>query len=372
MRVILGSGGQRPGRRLLWLIAAATAVTVLAVARPALADATLTPKPSSVTAGHMVSLVGSGFDQCTDPKTQSTAVMLSWIGVNISAVATGSSGDFIETQTVPVGTIPWTYQVIAQCYDASTGTTGPELTSTYVTVQGTCPDCQPSLLFPENVTAGSPATISGSGFPLCTQAQRPVELFWDGSPWSSGSVPDGSGDFSDTAVVPAQSAVGYHKVVAACTDQQTGVTIAGAGHAIRVVSVGPTATISASASASPTNDTSSTPVASRPATVPTKPVGSSSPGSALHGSSAGPPAGLIGGVTSGVIGVISVGLLVVRARRRSHPILWSPQQVRAEAAEVPRPPSVRTWARSGIPPVSLRLEPHADFAGSQQHTEADQ
>jgi hypothetical protein len=370
--VIMGG----PGRFTGFLVATAAGLFAVLAPVPALADAALAVSPNPVSPGDTVTFTGTGFDRCAEPDTGSTAVLLSWTDGSNSAVATGSYGNVTASVTVPAATSDGDYIVVAQCYDPSTSSAfGPDLASTTLTVKPPTSDCASECdpvvaLSAAAVHPGDTITVTGTGFLLCTQAQRQIELFWDGSPLASGPVPDQTGQFNTTAMVPTSSSTGTHKLAAACMDPSTDAIIAWNGQHVQVTPGPVSASSSPAQTASPALSTAQTTNATPTAST-TQTTNQVSPGSVTPPGSSGPPGAVIGGVSAGLGMAFLLGFLLLRAVRRSRAARWGPQGIRAVAAGALGPPSAQVSASPGATSISLRLEPRGDLTGSQKVTEVD-
>ena len=191
----------------------AALVTALLFAWPALAaESVLTPSPQTVQAGETIGLSVTGFQPC--PAPESPAVLWDQDPQLYKLVAGSlTASDFTVDFAVPPSAVG-SHLIAAGC---PTGD-GYELQQRVpVKVVAAALALTPS---PQSVQAGRTATITGSGFALCTDpaGSTTVELFANEKPLATAT--GSNGDFQQVITVPPATPAGPYRVTARCSDRQ--------------------------------------------------------------------------------------------------------------------------------------------------------
>lgn len=224
------------------------AVEVVAAAVPVLA-----PSPQSVQAGGSVTMIGSGFAQCTDPAGNTTVELSTNAAAPVKA--SGSNGTFKQPITVPPGTLPGPYTVTAQC----SAQPGSDLISANVYVVTLA-------LSPSSGIPGTTISVAGAGYTQCREVQ--VQLLQDtaGAVATSSLVGPVNGSITTEVAIPSSAALGTDYQVDAGCYPAAGPSTAIATEPFAVTSPAssttPTPTPTPTSSTSPTP--SSTPTSSTP------------------------------------------------------------------------------------------------------------
>jgi 5-hydroxyisourate hydrolase-like protein (transthyretin family) len=173
----------------------------------------LTVTPSSVPAGETVTVVGTGFPAGVDVTLQLTDAEGNPVGEPVTVTPDEDCG-FTTDYTVPEGTEPGDYEVVAEPEDGSEGATAP------LTVEPA--DIAPSLTVdPAEVVPGGTTTVTGEGYtPDSTVTVQLTDA--DGNPVGDPIVvdTDENGGFTTPLVVPEDAEPGDYTVVG--TDDTTG------------------------------------------------------------------------------------------------------------------------------------------------------
>ncbi|MFD6142420.1 choice-of-anchor G family protein, partial [Promicromonospora sp. NPDC060271] len=188
-------------------------LTVITGAEQCESAPAITVEPSSVEAGETVTVVGTGFPAGVDVTVQLTDAEGNPVGDPVT-VTPDEDCSFTTDYTVPEGTEPGDYEVVAEPEDGSEGAEAP------LTVEPTAID--PSItVAPAEVAPGGTTTVTGEGYtPDSTVTVQLTDA--DGNPVGDPIVvdTDENGGFTTPLVVPEDAEPGDFTVVG--TDDTTG------------------------------------------------------------------------------------------------------------------------------------------------------
>ncbi|MGI5190421.1 choice-of-anchor G family protein [Promicromonospora sp. CA-289599] len=188
-------------------------LTVISGAEQCASDPALTVVPDSVPAGETVTVTGTGFPAGVDVTVQLTDAEGNPVGDPVT-VTPDEDCAFTTEYTVPEGTEPGDYEVVAEPEDGSEGAEAP------LTVEPA--DIAPSLTVdPSEVAPGGTTTVTGEGYtPDSTVTVQLTDA--DGNPVGDPIVvdTDENGGFTTPLVVPEDAEPGDFTVVG--TDDTTG------------------------------------------------------------------------------------------------------------------------------------------------------
>ncbi|MFC7022186.1 choice-of-anchor G family protein [Promicromonospora thailandica] len=188
-------------------------LTVTAPAEQCDSDPALTVTPSSVPAGETVTVEGTGFPAGVEVTVQLTDADGNPVGDPVT-VTPDEACAFSTEYTVPAGTEPGGYEVVAEPEDGGDGASTP------ITVEAA--DLTPEIsVDPSQVAAGGTTTVTGEGYtPDSTVTVQLTDA--DGNPVGEPVVvdTDETGAFTTPLVVPEDAEPGDFTVVG--TDDTTG------------------------------------------------------------------------------------------------------------------------------------------------------
>lgn len=354
----------------LAVLTAAFVTVVLSAGPIRAAGSTVVPPvlesaPQIVQAGKTVTIIGSGFAQCTD--AGNTTVELFANGTSL-ATASGSSGNFQQAITVPPDAQAGLYTVAAQC----SAQPGSDLASTSVSVVTLA-------LSPSSGIPGTTITVTGDGYTQCHQVQ--LQLLRDATQAvaASGRIMSAHGSITAEVTVPSSAIAGSdYQVDAGCYPATRGGAPFNAPIAVEQFTVTSPATSGSPTPSSPSASSTSGSGSPSPAqsgagstSSPDSPSPSTGTSPQSHGRTGGrwAPIALIGG--SGA-GLALAALLLARALSMVHGRRgrgWVSKHLRVVAGWA-GPRSADVERRPGAKSVSVGLEPHLDHLGNQQYEEA--
>ncbi|MFC6507454.1 choice-of-anchor G family protein [Promicromonospora citrea] len=173
-------------------------LTVVTAAEQCESDPALTVTPSSVPAGETVTVVGTGFPAGVDVVVQLTDADGNPVGEPVTVTPDEACG-FTTEYTVPEGTEPGDYEVVAEPEDGGDGASTP------ITVEG--PADGPTIVVdPAEARASEDVTVTGTGYTPDSTVDLTIVNPDGGVLYTAGDIPTGAeGSFEYVVTLPSDS-----------------------------------------------------------------------------------------------------------------------------------------------------------------------